>query len=294
MKKKLVHAHIFYPELWEELKERILNISSHQYDLYVTLVENNNALIQDILLFKPTATILIIKNLGFDVGAFLHVLGLVDLQDYSYVIKLHSKRDMLEGARLFNRYNVSGKLWRNYLLSFLDTPQNYNKCIEAFETDNHLGMCGHYCLITRPKITSKDDQFAFQKALPWLEKMGLPVDAKKTYVHGTMFIARANIFVPLQKLNLTLDTFDKPNRQNVRSLAHVFERVLGCIVTAQGYQIKDCFTSEEEIQAIEKRSSLERIVHFFYDVRVSRSGKRRIRICKLPLWVTKNHEDSNL
>lgn len=284
MKKILVHVHIFYPEMWDELQTCIANIGSYQYDLIVTLVENHQQLQNDIRLFNPKANIQIIDNLGFDVGAFVHVINQVNLDDYDYVIKLHSKRNVPEGARLFKRYDVSGKRWREYLLSFLKEKDNLKHCMDVLESDKQLGMCGHYCLITRDKITSKDDYFAFDAAKEWLKKMQLATDIPNKYVHGTMFIARAALFKPLQKLHLTLQNFDKPDRQNVRSMAHVFERLFGVLITAQNYKIVDCYTSSETIKHIEKEACWKKISHFFYDVRVSKRGKRTIKVCKIPVW----------
>lgn len=36
----------------------------------------------------------VVPNLGFDLGPFVYALDKVNLSDYSYVIKLHTKRDI--------------------------------------------------------------------------------------------------------------------------------------------------------------------------------------------------------
>lgn len=291
MKKILVHAHVFYPEIWEELAACIKNIAPYPYDLFVTLVEENKALEQQIKAFNPQATIQVIDNRGFDVGAFVKVINQVNLDDYDYVIKLHTKRDVPAGARVAKKYDASGSKWRTYLLSFLKTKANFEQSLRAFDTDATLGMCAHHCLITHKKLTS-DDIFAFEQSEILLKEMGLPTNSERIYVGGTMFMVRAKLLEPLQKLQVNLDSFEKPDRQVVRSKAHILERLFGLLVTAQGYTIKDGFTSEKNLKQIEMQAFWQRLRECFYVVRVSRSGKRTTKILKIPVWrqkiITKN------
>jgi lipopolysaccharide biosynthesis protein len=286
MKKILVHAHVFYPEIWAELKACLENIAPNPFDLYVTLVAHNEDLKQEILTFMPSAHVDVIENLGFDVGGFVHVLNQVDLADYSYVIKLHTKRNMLEGARLGRKYNVSGPLWRGYLLSFLKTKDHFNKCLEAFTADPKLGMCAHHCIIRKEKWT-KDDLFAFEESGKLLAEMGLEIKLPPVYVSGTMFMARANLFLPLQKKALSVSFFEKPDRLVVTSKAHVLERLFGLLVSAQGYEIRDGFHSVEEIKKLEMNASLRKIREFFYAVRETRSGKRIVKVFNIPVFITR-------
>ena len=69
----------------------------------------------------------IVKNLGFDLGPFVHVLNEVNLNDYSYVIKLHTKRDIpLNGKK--DWYTGSG--WRDALLKFIRSKDVFDKVVE--------------------------------------------------------------------------------------------------------------------------------------------------------------------
>ena len=92
MKRILVHTHIYYEFLYPELKSCLLNLSDLDCDYFFTLVENNSNLIDDIKKTFPNSKVEVVKNLGFDLGPFVHVLNEVNLKDYSYVIKLHTKR----------------------------------------------------------------------------------------------------------------------------------------------------------------------------------------------------------
>lgn len=94
MKKILVHVHIFYENLYPELKACLLNLNDYNCDYIFTFVKENEALESDIKSTFKNVNVEIVKNLGFDLGPFVHVLNEVNLNDYSYVIKLHTKRDI--------------------------------------------------------------------------------------------------------------------------------------------------------------------------------------------------------
>jgi lipopolysaccharide biosynthesis protein len=286
MKKILVHVHIFYPEMWLELQSCVENISPNPYDLYVTLVTPNADLEAAILAFNPQAKIQVIENRGFDVGAFAHVVNQVNLAAYDYVVKLHSKRNVLAGSRLNKRYNVSGSIWRDYLLGFVKTHRHFEQSLEAFEADPALGMCAHHCTI-RNKKWGKDDIYAFEESAKLLNAVGLQAKSPYVYVGGTMFMVRAALLIPLQKMSLTLDLFEKPDRLIVTSRAHVVERLLGLLVQAQGFVIRDGFHSHQEIKKIERRATLSQIREFFYAVRETRSGKRIVKVFNVPVFVTR-------
>lgn len=71
-----------------------LNLNDYNCDYIFTFVKENEALESDIKSTFKNVNVEIVKNLGFDLGPFVHVLNEVNLNDYSYVIKLHTKRDI--------------------------------------------------------------------------------------------------------------------------------------------------------------------------------------------------------
>ncbi len=89
-----VHCHIYYPELWPELKTCIQNIHPYPFELFVTMVENHQRIINDILSSFPNAHIEIVENRGYDIGPFVYTLNKIVLDNYSYIIKLHTKRNI--------------------------------------------------------------------------------------------------------------------------------------------------------------------------------------------------------
>ena len=65
MKKLLVHLHLFYKELYPELKQCVLNLErDYDYDFFVTMVENHQDLIDDLKTTFPKCKIIIVKNVS--------------------------------------------------------------------------------------------------------------------------------------------------------------------------------------------------------------------------------------
>lgn len=280
MKPILVHIHIFYPEMWAELKAYLSNLpQSCPFRLFVTLVQHYPELESDVLAFAPDAQIIIVENRGFDVGPFVQVLNSVNLDDYSYCIKLHSKRDMPEWSSI-GKVSLAGSLWRDYLLSFLK-KENIGRVLHAFEHDPKLGMTGHYRLVFYKCL----HDCVYNQSAELLKKVGLPVK-NFAYVIGTMFMCRAALMKPIQQMGFTMQDFDPPDRRHPEALAYTLEGLLGWVVTAQGYELRDCFTPHWKL-----RRFLGAVVgvpaSFVYSNKITSSGRHIVKICKIPVYISK-------
>ena len=132
MKPILVHLHIYYNNLYEQLKQCIKNIEPYSFDLFVTMIEEDKGIIRDIRETFPDAKIQIVENRGYDIGPFIELINQVNLDNYDYVVKLHTKRNMPKGS-LLHYFDVSGSKWRNYALDFISAANKFNYCIQEFE-----------------------------------------------------------------------------------------------------------------------------------------------------------------
>lgn len=93
--KILIHAHIYYPEMWEELRRNIIVITqTAECELYITLVKACPEIAEAAKKLPCPAHIILVENRGYDVGPFIHVLNQADLKQFTYVVKLHTKRDI--------------------------------------------------------------------------------------------------------------------------------------------------------------------------------------------------------
>ena len=229
-KPMLVHAHIFYPDLWPELKTYIQNISPYPFDLYVTMVQKYPDIEDDIHNVFPKAHIEVVENRGYDVGPFIHILNKIDLDNYDYVIKIHTKGTKTT-AKKFR--GLKGGQWREELLSFLQSHETLTSYLNSFQQSS-LGMTGGYkCLITRdnyyvgPECQKRIEEFIIQNGLSFINF---------SFVAGTCFLCRSSVLRPIQTLRLKISDFEVPGEKEVHSLAHVFERMFGYYTAFMGFE----------------------------------------------------------
>lgn len=225
----LVHLHIFYPDLWPKLKSYIQNISPYPFDLYVTMVEQNLDIENDIQSTFPNAHIEIVENRGYDIGPFIHTLNKIDLSNYDFVIKLHTKGTKSKGTPKFR--GLGGSQWRTELLSFLKNNETLTQYLNSFQR-SELGMTGGYkCMIFR-------DFYAGNKCLKRMEKFLIEQELGYrpfSFIGGCMFLCRSNVLRPVQNLRLKLTDFEEATAGGY-TLAHVMERMFGFYTTFMGYK----------------------------------------------------------
>lgn len=250
MKKFLVIAHVYYHDLWYLLDRCIQNLPKDSFDLIVTTTSNIEELSSKVKEHSPNAKVELCENRGYDIWPFIKVLKTVNLDEYEFVIKIHTKRDMGKIVSIIdNKYFFRGQYWRNMLLSFISSKENFDKCLEAFK-DPSVGMINNHRLFDRIRKTTDNPHlvYCFNEARKLLSEVGItakPYDEVE-YVAGTMFICRAAIFKTLQTMNFDVNRFAVVNRKNENDLAHVMERVFGWLVTSQGYSITDPYSTFKE------------------------------------------------
>ena len=294
MKPILIHCHIFHTQMWNELRDCIKNVAIYPSDLYVTMIEEHPDIREDILQLFPKAHIEIVEGRGFDVGPFIHVINHINLDKYSYIVKLHTKRDLPKDDNGFR--NMHSDIWRKNLLLPFQNKNTFQQYVENFEKFPNVGMQGYYQLFIKSSLlyAKAYDCDTYKNFQSFLTKHGLKkIDFQ--YLGGTMFIARAELFKYLQNLNISLQDFSPSNRKEKGDLAHIFERFFGYIVYVQGYVLRDTLVSEETEIKFQKREQIKqiflRIQRLLYQKKVSKSNKIIIKILKIP--VLQIHTKSN-
>lgn len=279
MKPILVHCHIYYKDMWPELKQCISNIAPYPFDLYVTMVEEHKDIISDINKNFPQAKIEIVENRGYDIGPFIHVINQVNLIDYSYVVKIHTKSDKPNPTYLLG-FNASDDRWRKELLKF---TENWTETISFMESNHNVGMAsGANVIITRDEDLENEVKM---KADNWVKKLDFAVDNNKEYsfVAGTMFILKADLLSKLQH-KVELKDFEYSS-ESKKSLAHIMERIFGMIVCYSGYKICDVQGLYPHCKVINKiKNFVVRFTRFFYQKKITRKGDMIIKILKIPVY----------
>lgn len=285
----LVHVHIYYVDMYEEIKASLLNISKYKFDIFFTFVKDCPDIFEDIHKNFPSAHIEVVENLGFDVGPFIHVLNKVNLDDYSYIIKVHSKRSFKSGF-LFNIQ--SGDRWRRSLLGFIHDESVFNRVLSNLENNPSIGMHGASNLIFNKYTEPKQTRKAFAE---YLKEKNLPM-LKYRFVAGTMFMVRAELFKELVALNATLRDFESPDLSHEGcQLAHIYERLFGYFVFSHKMQIVDCTNNILLSKFLYFMYNLFRIVSpYILTVRVTRRNKLLIKFLKIPVFSMSLNKEKNL
>ena len=263
MGKIAVHLHLFYLDQLDDLLSHLQNLSNYPYDLYVTMIEKNAEVEQKILAFKSGAKIWIVPNLGYDVGPFIDFLHKSNLDEYDYIVKIHTKRAKRGSYCIFNGRRFDMKTWRAMLVDALISRNAIENNLRLFAQNDKIGMVGSGYIETE------------------MVKIGMEIPKDKHFVAGTMFWARAKLLKPL--LVYKIEDFAVSEGQiHDGTLAHVIERMFGLVITAQGYQVRGVFY---------KKYLLNRFIanfkRFIFQKKLTRQGNEIIKICKIPVYYRK-------
>ena len=239
-------AHIYYEDTWSDIAGALRGLTI-PFDLIVTTVAGRERLIETIRRSYPRAEIEIMENRGRDIGPFLTLLERGRLDRYRYVCKVHGKKSIDGGRKMY-----TGEMWRRRLLfDLIGAPGAANAAIDMFERDPSVGMIG-------PKVF-RLPKAGYPEDLSWsanrpmtlkiAERMGMPADKfQLDFFGGTMFWVRPEALKPLRDLHLAADM---PYESGLidGDLPHALERVLPTSVLVAGYKVAD----SESYQSIQAR-----------------------------------------
>ena len=261
------------PEIILNLKN--MDKAAIDYDLYVTMSTENKQAEAEIKKEFPKAVIWQVENRGYDIGPFVDFLHKINLGDYDYILKLHTKNKNKGNYTILNNNRMDNALWGKVLFEALvgtakQIKQNYAK----FSEDDTIGMMGSkYCLTSEKHTYQSLVELIKSEA----EKLHLPQTDKVEFVAGSMFLARAEMFKPF--LSVSIDDFAQTDgRIKEGTKAHVYERLFGCAVLAQGKKIEGIKQYQYEEEFLKAK-----IKRFFFQKKETRSGHTIIKICKIPV-----------
>lgn len=288
MTKLLIHFHLYYLDQLDYFLEKLSNIEGCTYELYVTMVQKNAEAEQKILRLFPDARILIVPNKGYDVGPFIDVLNRVSLRNYDYVLKVHTKNTSLNNGVKINRRWIMRKCWMQLLVeSLIGSKKIFADNLLRFARHPETGM-----IASKHLTTSSTDSYTniLPQVQNTIKKLGLNVPRKLTFVAGTMFMARAHLFLPIIKAGYTVNDFEPTGKTHQgNQLAHVFERVFGAMITEQHNIICSnsykCFTTKLQYW-------LHQFRYFLFYRKHCYNGSVIIKICKIQFYKSRVKYDN--
>lgn len=231
MEKVLVHLHLYYQDQLLYFLEKLKSINNCTWDLIVTVCEHNEETKQKILDFKPDAQIIIVKNQGYDILPFLNVLKSINLDDYDFVLKLHTK-GIRNDVIVLNERPFYGSFWLYRLVdSLLFSEELFNLNLEILKTKEY-GMIA--------------DSFFFMKLLNFPEDTYLLEDLKQKlniksnfnyFLAGSMFFIKASILKRLTDYDFSTDLISESKTGAVGTIFHAVERIFTILTDDEGYEI---------------------------------------------------------
>lgn len=190
-----IHVHVFYADLWSELRACVRNViavcGARNVRLLVTYPEARSEIAQILEgeLLECAVELIGVPNKGYDVGPFVSVfLSRVDLDSVDYIVKIHTKRNV---DTWMNFRPLKGSAWRQELLKFCSTEKAFQKTIAAFSRYPKLGMVTSHRVINYCGSDWGRDAKVVRQLL--CRDFGLAPRHLVT-ASGTMFCARAEIF----------------------------------------------------------------------------------------------------
>ncbi len=231
MKKVLVHLHLFYHNQLDYFLEKLKNITDCDWDLYVTVCSKEEESEQKILLFKPDAKIILVENKGYDILPFLNVIKTVNLDDYDFVLKLHTK-----GTRdydiTFKGISFSDYFWRNQLVdSLIGKKEIFQRNLNKISID-YVGMLvnSYFCL----QLLNYPEDTYLLAALK--EKLNIKSDYRY-FLAGSMFLIKSVILKRLQNFSVEED-INEGRTGDVGTVFHALERIFTILTDDEGYVVQ--------------------------------------------------------
>lgn len=233
----LIHAHVYYPDLWPELEAAVdafVEVCGEvRVSLYVTYPEDRPEVAAAIRARRAEPHLLPVPNRGYDVGPFFEVLSRLSPASYDYVVKLHTKRDVPACYLNFRRFE--GGQWRRELLSFARDAARVRRTLAAFAADPALGMQAGRRVVDPSGVGSARDCEGARRVV---RELGLKTRGQSV-VYGTMFIVRAVCLEPVWG-RLAIRDFAAPDPRHPHDsfgLAGDWEGGFGVLVNALGYDV---------------------------------------------------------
>ena len=276
--KLAVHLHLYYLDQLPEILVYLKSLDGQNYDLFVTMVAHDAQAEKALKAIAPTTKIMIVPNYGYDVGPFIEFLHKIDLDKYDCILKIHTKGHVSKNRTRLNGNRMNNRLWKTVLFdALLKDPERVQSNLLLLQNNPQIGILSSKYCITQEKRTYKQLLPQINQALI---KCGFHKIQQVQFVAGTMFYVRAKLFKPL--LKYTINDFSESNSQiKEGTFAHVMERLLGAIVTAQGYRLYGL-----EHDNYTRKFILAAIGYFLFQKKQT-EHRLLIKICKIPVWSKK-------
>ena len=213
--KLLVHLHIYYQDQVEYFLSKLKNIHDCEWDLIVTVEEQNDILKSKILTLKQNAKILQVKYGKYNFYSFLEVIKNVDLSEYDYVLELCTQENHKYGfANIGKDINMSGyEFCQEMLYPLISSKKRYKKCLKLMELTNTGIITSE--ILTFKRLDNVPQEVVFYNKL--LQKLHITEDYKELII-GSTFIIKAYLLNYLKNIDIESDNCSQSLDNNILAI----------------------------------------------------------------------------
>lgn len=229
-----VILHAYYEDLACELVEKYIAQHQGKLDLIVTIRSDVKAsTLENIKSSFNNVFFILVDNRGRDIRPFIQALKVAEGFGYEYICKVHTKK---------SPHRVDGQKWRESLFDdLLASHQKLDSVLNAFKSDGKLGVVAPANSITDLSIPEINlgNRLWLDKLFSRLGAAELSNDYKTYFPAGSMFWFRMSALEPLTNKLIDEDEFELEAGQLDGTLAHAVERIIGSVISKEGYSLKD-------------------------------------------------------
>ncbi|MGN0191160.1 MAG: glycosyltransferase [Candidatus Cryptobacteroides sp.] len=262
--KVLVVFHVYYEDFVSYYLDKMKNIRGCDWDLVITGRNLSTETRRLITAFKADAVFCETPNIGYDVWPFLYVIQNTDLDEYDFIIKLHTKnQDSL--TFVLNGFRFNGESWRSELVeALLGSEQRFRTLTDLFRKHRDVGMAYSASLDILMKDNQPEDVEAVEKEL---ERLGID-DGCRHFCGGTMFAARAEAleWIKNDKINASIFETSLGSHQSV-TMGHIYERILSMATVAAGYRISLIKNDWYKYLHIQFKRKIQPVLEWLFSIR---------------------------
>jgi lipopolysaccharide biosynthesis protein len=216
--------HIFYADLVDDLARRLAPLRGSM-DVIITFPDQwPGVAVEALARAAPGAVLVPMPNRGRDVAPFLAALKIARERGHTVFCKAHTKK---------SPHRSDGAAWRDRLLDGLMSVDRAQAALALFEQDSRLGLLAlesDRMLLGEPGVMTHNAEGVDRLSRQFKLRCG----PDTAFPAGTMFWGRIAAFEALAGQDLTFE----PELGRVDgTLAHAFERIVGCLVEKAGYRV---------------------------------------------------------
>lgn len=228
-----VVVHLYYIESWNLFSEKLKELRSIAYDLYVTMPEKNRDFEPRIRQDFSDARIVYVPNRGRDVLSFMELKDVLLKKGYQYALKIHSKK---------STHRTDGEDWlRDMVEALLPSSTELQEQLRSALDNKQTGVVGpegqYLSLVVNFDANSRHIMAILDSMYPGRE-MGTKIERARNdygFFAGTMFWARLDALVGISHIQLS--RYELERGQIDGTLPHALERLFSLVPEIDGKDV---------------------------------------------------------